>query len=128
GRRLRRNYAWIYAVLVLSWLTKLWLHPAPTTSLVIYIQRAAIGTIPGWIVMMFFLAYFVFLLILGLVTAGLQQATGEVLPTFGEEAEPISMEDSPFEGEADKEAKDRAWFRRSHRRQQYMCMIITDRS
>lgn len=128
GRRLRRNYAWIYAVLVLSWLAKLWLHPLPTDSMAEYIQRAAIGTIPGRFVLWLFLGYFGFLLVFGLVTASLQQATGEVLPTFGEEAEPISMEESPFEEDTEKEAKDRAWFRRSHRRQQYLCMIITDQS
>lgn len=127
GRRLRRNYLYIYIVLTLSWLAKLWLHPTPTAITETFIQRAAIGSIPGWTVFLANSGFFLFLLLFALLTAPLQQATGEVLPTFGEEDEPVSMEQSPFD-EEEKEAKDRAWFRRSRRRRQYLCLIVTDRA
>ena len=59
GRRLRRNYQWIYAILLASWFIVLMTHPTSTTSLGDIITRAAIGPIPGWIVfagMLFFYA------------------------------------------------------------------------
>ncbi len=47
GRRLRRNYLWIYAVLALAWLGKVWLHPVPSSSWAEIMSRAAIGAVPG---------------------------------------------------------------------------------
>ncbi len=126
GRRLRRNYIWIFLTLVLSWLAKLWLQPEPTNSLVVFLDRASIASIPGWLVVFLFGGYVGALLVFGIVTAGLQEASGEVLPTLGETAEPLRTEESPFEEGKDKEARQRAWFRRTHRRRQYMCMIVTD--
>ncbi|MFP3853466.1 MAG: DUF2270 domain-containing protein [Anaerolineales bacterium] len=127
GRRLRRNYIYILAVLVFSWLIKLWLHPVQAESLLAVVKRAAIGTIPGELVSFGFLGYFTLLLIFGVTTARLQQATGEVLPPLTDEEVAVSAEESPFE-DKEKEARDRAWFRRSSRRQQYICLIITDQA
>lgn len=50
GRRLRRNYSWIFAVLVLSWIVKVAIHPNRVQSVWTFIDRAAIGPIPGTIV------------------------------------------------------------------------------
>lgn len=125
GRRLRRNYIWIYVILLLAWLAKLWLHPQPTTQLGQFISRASIGLIPGALVMLAYGAFFLFLLLFALVTARLQQATGEVLPTLTEAVGPIDSEKTPI-GEESKEPKETAWFRRSRRRAQVLCLIITD--
>jgi uncharacterized membrane protein len=51
GRRLRRSYQWIYAILLGSWLVVLSSHPTTTTSLREIVGRAAIGPISGWLVM-----------------------------------------------------------------------------
>ena len=45
GRRLRRNYLWIFALLALSWNLKVYLHPLPARDFNAFIDRAA-----GWIV------------------------------------------------------------------------------
>src|SRR5688500_14084485 len=45
GRRLRRNYSWIFGVLVVSWNIKVMIHPSPTTDLEMILLRAAIGPI-----------------------------------------------------------------------------------
>jgi uncharacterized membrane protein len=50
GRRLRRNYQWIYVILLGSWLVKLSSHPTPTTSLDEIMARAALGPLPGELV------------------------------------------------------------------------------
>lgn len=51
GRRLRRNYSWIFVVLVLSWLIKIVVHPTPATHLPTLILRAGIGPISGAVVL-----------------------------------------------------------------------------
>jgi uncharacterized membrane protein len=50
GRRLRRNYQWVYAILLGSWILVLMSHPTPSTSLAEVVARAAIGPISGTIV------------------------------------------------------------------------------
>lgn len=50
SRRLRRNYSWIFVVLVLSWIIKVSIHPFPTTELATLLERARIGPISGPVV------------------------------------------------------------------------------
>lgn len=80
GRRFRRNYFWIFILLGLSWLAKIALHPTPTNDLSTMITRAAIGLVPGPTVLIAGLAFNVMLFAVGILTAGLQRSTAEVLP------------------------------------------------
>lgn len=51
GRRLRRNYSWIFFVLAGCWFTKITIHPEPVGSFFEIIDRAAIyDVVPGWLV------------------------------------------------------------------------------
>ena len=50
GRRLRRNYQWIYGILLVSWLVVLVAYPTPATSLSEVLTRAAIGPVSGVLV------------------------------------------------------------------------------
>lgn len=52
GRRLRRNYSWIFAVLVLSWIIKIAIHPTRSTDMATLLNRAAIGPLPGMVVLL----------------------------------------------------------------------------
>lgn len=47
GRRLRRNYIWILGIQAVAYYGKLMIHPTPMSSLGDLIQRAAVGPIPG---------------------------------------------------------------------------------
>lgn len=47
GRRLRRNYAWILIIQAIAYYLKLIIHPVPMTSLEDFLDRAAVGPIPG---------------------------------------------------------------------------------
>src|SRR6266496_6235454 len=49
GRRLRRNYLWIFLMLFVSWIGKSYLFPQPAISLNEFIQRSAVGPISGQI-------------------------------------------------------------------------------
>jgi uncharacterized membrane protein len=50
GRRLRRTYAWIFAIQAIAYYGKLAIHPTPLDSLAEVWQRAAIGPIHGGVV------------------------------------------------------------------------------
>src|ERR1700730_18080141 len=50
GRRLRRTYAWIFLIQAVAYYGKLAIHPTPLASLAELWERAAIGPIPGVLV------------------------------------------------------------------------------
>ena len=50
GRRVRRNYGWIFAIQALAYYGKLAIHPTAMTSMADLWQRAAIGPVPGELV------------------------------------------------------------------------------
>jgi uncharacterized membrane protein len=52
GRRLRSNYAWIFAIQMLAYYGKIAIHPTPLTSLADLWQRAAVGPIHGQLVVL----------------------------------------------------------------------------
>jgi uncharacterized membrane protein len=52
GRRLRRTYAWIFVIQAIAYYGKLAIHPAPLTTLSEVWERAAIGPIPGGLVVL----------------------------------------------------------------------------
>ncbi len=57
GRRLRKNYSWIFTIQVTAYLGKLAIHPTPLTSLQELWDRAAIGPMPGQLVLLAGLAF-----------------------------------------------------------------------
>ena len=52
GRRLRRNYGWIFLIQVTSYIGKLLIHPVPIAALEAVWERAAIGPFPGQLVLL----------------------------------------------------------------------------
>ena len=52
GRRIRRTYGCIFAIQAVAFLGKLIVHPTPLASAAELVQRAALGPIPGWIVLL----------------------------------------------------------------------------
>jgi len=88
GRRLRRNYVWIYLMLLIAWLAKLLLYPASIESWEQIITRARMGIVPGWLVMSIVVIFYASLLVVALATRGLRQAAGEIFPRYGPREEP----------------------------------------
>jgi uncharacterized membrane protein len=126
GRRYRRNYMWIYFILGLAWLSKVVLHPTMPASWPDLLSRASIGSLPGGLVLAAGLAFYVVLLLVGVLTAGLQQASGEVLPRYG--AFFRQRQRVQAVAEAGSPTGPRAWFRPSRRRQQFLAYIVTDQA
>ncbi len=125
GRRLRRNYIWIYIILGLAWLSKIWLHPSPAASWQEFLSKAAIGSVPGHIILVAGIILNGILILIALLTVGLQQASGEVLPRY----EDFHLPSLPGLGAEPKKSAGRwrAWFRPSRQRRKLLAYIITDR-
>jgi uncharacterized membrane protein len=119
GRRLRRNYLWIFIILGLSWLAKIWLFPEPPATLTDFMERAAVGTIPGEFMIALGIVYYLLLVAVAIVTVGMTRATGEVLPRFGGESIQQQAETGKVTGL-------RGWLAPRHKRRQYLAIIITD--
>ncbi len=132
GRRFRRNYGWIFALLGAAWILKTYLHPAPAGAWPEYAGRLAIGPVPGEVVLTVGLLFNLALLVIGLLTAGLTQATGEVLPKVEGEL-PIlgplwrSMEvrDSAARPKAGAPPQPGAAVRTFRRRKQLLALVIS---
>lgn len=80
GRRLRRNYLWIFALLAASWNLKVYLHPEPAANFDVFIERATIGVVPGSLVFMIGIIFNAAVFTFAIATVRLREATGEVLP------------------------------------------------
>lgn len=78
GRRLRRNYSGIFAIQAVSYMAKLAIHPEPLGSLAELWARAAIGPLPGQLVLFLGVLFHGGLLALALLTLRGQQASGRV--------------------------------------------------
>src|SRR5215831_821586 len=60
GRRLKRNYVFIFILILIAWLTKIFLHAtAPINDLVSFYHALRIGHIPSWLVAAVFVGTFV---------------------------------------------------------------------
>jgi len=80
GRRLRRNYIWLFLILGLAWTFKLILHPIPAHSLRTFLNHAAIGPISGQVVTLSVVCFFIVIFLIAILTSGLRASAGEVLP------------------------------------------------
>ena len=47
GRRLRRNFIWILVIQTVAYVGKILVHPSPVGSFGEFVQRAAVGPVPG---------------------------------------------------------------------------------
>jgi uncharacterized membrane protein len=52
GRRIRNNYAYILAIQAVAYFGKLAIHPVPAGSFDTFVERAAVGPLPGGIVVL----------------------------------------------------------------------------
>ena len=78
GRRLRRNYSFMFGVQAVSYVTKICVHPVPIATLEDLWQHAAIGPIPGQVVVSCGFLFHVGLLVLAMLTLKGQRAVGRV--------------------------------------------------
>lgn len=126
GRRFRRNYVWIYTILWLAWLLSISLHPTTVTSWSEFMSRATIGTIPAWMVLLGGLLFNGALLLTGLLTRHLRDASGEVLPIDEEFSAPKQPNNNGTQRGWKIPGRE-AWFRPSNCRQQILAFVVTSK-
>jgi uncharacterized membrane protein len=73
GRRLRKNYAYILAVQGAAYFGKLAIHPVGVTSIAEFLDRAAIGPLPGWFVLLAGMVFHGSWVVLALATLRIEQ-------------------------------------------------------
>ena len=78
GRRLRRTYAWIFLIQALAYYGKLFIHPAPLTGLAELWARAAVGPVPGPLVVAAGVLFHVGWMVFAYVTLRLDQRSWRV--------------------------------------------------
>ena len=79
GRRLRRNYFWLFMLLAASWNLKVYMHPFETKTWDDFFRKAEIGVIPGEVVFLVGVIFNAVLCLFALFTMRLREAKGEVL-------------------------------------------------
>lgn len=57
GRRLRKNYCWVFVIQLTAYIGKLTIHPIPIDSFGDFVARATIGPVPGGLVLLAGLAF-----------------------------------------------------------------------
>lgn len=83
GRRFRRNYQYIYALLAIAWINKIALHPTPVATAGEFLNHARIGLVPGGFVLSTGLLFYAGLFAIGWLTVGLRKSRGEVFDDTG---------------------------------------------
>jgi uncharacterized membrane protein len=78
GRRLRRNYSFLFLIQAVSYLAKICIHPTAVTSLEHLYERAAIGPVPGEVVLIIGFLFHFGLVVLAILTLRRQLAAGRV--------------------------------------------------
>lgn len=76
GRRLRRNYGYIFLIQGGSYYGKILVHPTPAVTIGEVIDRAALGPIPGELAIFSGIAFYLTLLAIALLTRRHQKAVG----------------------------------------------------
>lgn len=131
GRRFRRNYFAIFAAMIAVWLFKNYTQPTAASTLEEFIDRARIGAIPGEIVFGSVILFSIAMIVLGLATAVLQDAPGEVLPHYRVFERLQRSRRRPPRPSTSKPGamppKRAVWNRPHARRDEYLTMIITDK-
>jgi hypothetical protein len=120
GRRLRRNYLWIYVTVGLAWFARVALFPSPVSTFTGFVTRASIGPLGGQWVIMFVAILLAAMVAIGLFTVGLRHSSGEVLPRYG-------LPEGFFDTGEKTLSEEAPWYRITRRRRQILTFIITDK-
>jgi uncharacterized membrane protein len=127
GRRFRRNYVWIFVILGLAWALKVYLHPTVAQTWTEFLDHSALGPVPGWVMLALGLLFNAVLFAVGFGTAGLTQASGEVLPKFGEFPVLSSLWQAMETHEGGQTAPRQPMAGLRRRRQQLLALIISNK-
>ncbi len=115
GRRLRRNYLWIYIIIGIAWIGRLILYPTPANEWSDIVRHASFSVLDGEIILSVVGFFYALLFLLTFSTIWMRSATGEVLTQY----EAFGL------GEESDSSGTKAWYRRPRKRQEVMTLIVT---
>lgn len=115
GRRLRRNYLWIYLIIGISWTGRLVLFPTHVQNWDDIVRHASFSVVSGDLVIAVVAGFYLLLFLLTFSTIWMRSASGEVLSHY----ESFGLD------EASVSSKSNAWFRHARKRQEVMTLIVT---
>lgn len=95
GRRLRRNYIWVFMLLALSWVIKIAIHPVPVSSVDEFVHRAALGSLSGVIVLAIVAIFNGLVFAIAFLTATLRDSETEVSTHGFERSQPPRHSGTP---------------------------------
>lgn len=126
GRRLRRNYLALIAVLLAAWIFKSYTQPGPALSWEQFVTRSALGPLSGGWVLAGVALFAIILVLVAVATTTLNESTGEVLEA------PRVFEGLGFGRLIRHATTDRVygtgiWQRPRAKRDEFMTMIITEK-
>ncbi|HEX9652541.1 MAG TPA: DUF2270 domain-containing protein [bacterium] len=82
GRRLRRNYSWIFLVLAVCWLTKVSIHPTPVVHFSDILKRADVfHLLPGWLVIVIGVIFNMSLFVMAIFTLKPREEVVRIYPS-----------------------------------------------
>jgi len=64
GFRLRRNYGFIFLILLGGWMVKLWIHPTVADSFAEVWSRAGVGQVGSWVIVSLVSGFYLMLLVI----------------------------------------------------------------
>lgn len=77
GRRMKRNYVFIFAIILVAWLTKIFIHADPKiSSLGTFYLALRVGHLPGWFIAILFFGTYA--IVIGLTVFVAKHSSGEV--------------------------------------------------
>ena len=77
GRRLKRNYVFIFILILVAWVTKIFLHaPASMDSVPAFYRALRVGHIPSWLVALIFVGTFAS--VIGITIYVSRKSSGEI--------------------------------------------------
>lgn len=88
GYRVRRNYGPLVTLILLTWLLKLYAHPQNATNALEYVDRAAVGLLPGALVMVAVGIFLLACILLALTAPSEQMREWSLLPSPIERIKP----------------------------------------
>jgi uncharacterized membrane protein len=97
GRRMRRNYVWVFLLLALSWFVKIAIHPTPVGSMREFLIRSSVGSLPGWIVIAIGVIYNGLLFAITVLTIHSSSDDDEVSVSGFEKSSPGSARHFPWQ-------------------------------
>jgi uncharacterized membrane protein len=76
GRRLKRNYGFLFSIIWLAWLVKIFLHaPGPIHSWADFYAALAVGQLPGWVTAILLVGTFIG--VVGIISYATLKTSGE---------------------------------------------------